>query len=67
MKIQKSKTKIQRIFTVVDYPRKLSYSALKPPKIVHRQLFTFYKNEKCSVQVVSKNTLVNYRVELLLF
>jgi hypothetical protein len=61
--IRESKTKIQRIFTIVDHPGRPSnielyrrFIALRPPHIDHCRLFIFYKNGKCTVQVVGKNT-----------
>lgn len=62
--LRDTKTKIDRTFTVVDN-KKISptymdlykqYVALRPSHINHRRFFIFYKNGKCSVQVVGKNT-----------
>lgn len=62
--IQEPTTKIIRKFTIHDnHERKQSYlafikkyAALRPANAEHRRFFIFYKNGRCSTQVIGKNT-----------
>ncbi|KAJ8976506.1 hypothetical protein NQ317_005464 [Molorchus minor] len=61
--IRESKTKIQRVFSIIDNENKSSnfleiyrkYASLRPQGTDHRRFFVYYKNNKCSRQVVGKN------------
>ncbi|KAJ8978293.1 hypothetical protein NQ317_000107 [Molorchus minor] len=61
--IRESKTKIQRVFSIIDNENKSSnflenyrkYASLHPQGTDHRRFFVYYKNNKCSRQVVGKN------------
>lgn len=67
VRINNTKNKVDRTFTVLnndDYEVNFleifrSYVALRPPHAGHRRLFLYYKNGKCTSQVVGKNTLGN--------
>ncbi|KAK5646496.1 hypothetical protein RI129_004960 [Pyrocoelia pectoralis] len=61
--LRDTKTKTNRMFSIVDdckTPSLLSfykkYADLRPPNIEFGRFFLFYKNGKCSRQVVGKNT-----------
>lgn len=65
VKINKTKNKINRTFTVVNNEELAlnflqifrKYVFLRPSHTEHRRLFVYYKNGKCTSQVVGKNTL----------
>ena len=65
VKVRNTKNKIDRIFTVLNNEEITvnflqlfrKYLSLRPSHTKHRRLFVFYKNGKCTSQVVGKNIL----------
>lgn len=73
--IKTSKTKIQRVFPVVDHGSDSikyleiirRYASLRPSHTTHRPFFLFYKDGKCSTQVIGKNTFGLYPARIATF
>lgn len=63
--IRDTKTKTSRAFYIIDdkdtvfnfFPLYKKYISLRPSHTPHRRFFVYYKNGKCSTQVIGKNTL----------
>lgn len=63
--INDTKTNVNRAFHVFNFMENTidfmqlykKYTSLRPPHINHKRFFIYYKNGKCSTQVIGKNSL----------